>query len=195
MTEDVNTRPPLDSILDTMPSGLFALDLKCCITLWNRAMEELTGYTAAEVLGRECVVLRCEQCREPDGPLSISSECQLMQESDPATLHQVECRIRDRQGRSIPVLRRARVLFDEDKRPWGLVETVTDLRREKQLEAELQAWRGTSLKSDMRGRLTGQSQPMHDVFERIDLAAASETTVLITGPTGTGKELAAEAIH
>jgi len=44
-------------------------------------------------------------------------------------------------------------------------------------------------------RLVGHSAPMQDVFKRIALAAPTELPVLITGPTGTGKELAARAIH
>ncbi len=44
-------------------------------------------------------------------------------------------------------------------------------------------------------RLVGSSAPMQDVFKRIALAAPTDLPVLITGPTGTGKELAARAIH
>ena len=36
---------------------------------------------------------------------------------------------------------------------------------------------------------------MQKVYQEIDLAAASDSPVLITGETGTGKELAARAIH
>jgi transcriptional regulator with GAF, ATPase, and Fis domain len=43
--------------------------------------------------------------------------------------------------------------------------------------------------------LVGRSHGMRRMFETIDRVAASDTTVLITGETGTGKELVAEAIH
>jgi len=46
-----------------------------------------------------------------------------------------------------------------------------------------------------RGELVGASLLMQKVYQEIDLAAASESPVLITGETGTGKELAARAIH
>ena len=45
------------------------------------------------------------------------------------------------------------------------------------------------------GRLVGQSAPMRAVREKIAMLAQSEATVLIQGETGTGKELAAQAIH
>lgn len=43
--------------------------------------------------------------------------------------------------------------------------------------------------------MIGRSQQMKDVFERIEKVALTESTVLITGPSGTGKELVAQAIH
>ena len=46
-----------------------------------------------------------------------------------------------------------------------------------------------------RGELVGASLLMQKVYQEIDLAATSESPVLITGETGTGKELAARAIH
>jgi DNA-binding NtrC family response regulator len=46
-----------------------------------------------------------------------------------------------------------------------------------------------------RGELVGSSLLMQKVYQEIDLAAASDSPVLITGETGTGKELAARAIY
>jgi DNA-binding NtrC family response regulator len=43
--------------------------------------------------------------------------------------------------------------------------------------------------------MVGRSRVMKQVFDRIQMAAAAETTVLITGESGTGKELVARAIH
>jgi two-component system response regulator GlrR len=55
---------------------------------------------------------------------------------------------------------------------------------------ELPLWSEASLCS-----LVGRSPVMRRLFEAIDRIAASDTTVLLTGETGTGKDLAAEAIH
>lgn len=43
--------------------------------------------------------------------------------------------------------------------------------------------------------MIGRSKAMKNVFERIQKVALTESTVLITGPSGTGKELVAKAIH
>jgi two-component system nitrogen regulation response regulator GlnG len=43
--------------------------------------------------------------------------------------------------------------------------------------------------------LVGASPPMQEVFKQVALVAASDLPVLVTGPTGSGKELVARAIH
>jgi DNA-binding NtrC family response regulator len=43
--------------------------------------------------------------------------------------------------------------------------------------------------------MIGRSSQMKEVFERIQKVAATDSTVLVTGPSGTGKELVANAIH
>jgi two-component system, NtrC family, response regulator GlrR len=51
-------------------------------------------------------------------------------------------------------------------------------------------WQGSRF-----GNMVGASVAMRQTFELIDQIARTEATVLITGETGTGKELVAEAIH
>ena len=43
--------------------------------------------------------------------------------------------------------------------------------------------------------IVGRSRPIQEIIERAELVAQSKSTVLITGETGTGKELVARAIH
>lgn len=58
-------------------------------------------------------------------------------------------------------------------------------QREGQREAQLNS----------RSLLVGSSAPMREVVEIIELVANRRSTVLITGETGTGKEVAARALH
>src|SRR5687767_11774731 len=43
--------------------------------------------------------------------------------------------------------------------------------------------------------IVGRSRPMRELFQLLETVAATSSTILITGETGTGKELAARAIH
>ncbi len=70
-----------------------------------------------------------------------------------------------------------------------------------QLTADLPAYLPNKLLAEGRadvaraGGLVARSRAMRAVFERIRLAASAETTVLISGESGTGKDLVAKAIH
>src|SRR4051812_46551625 len=48
---------------------------------------------------------------------------------------------------------------------------------------------------DRFGSMIGRSVKMRELFARLEKLAASDATVLITGETGTGKELVAESLH
>jgi DNA-binding NtrC family response regulator len=54
---------------------------------------------------------------------------------------------------------------------------------------------GAAEPANSRNFLIGSSAPMREVVEIIDLVANRRSTVLITGETGTGKEVAARALH
>ncbi len=63
------------------------------------------------------------------------------------------------------------------------------------LEAENTVYREKIQAVEESGELLGQSDPMKYLHFRLRQVASSDTTVLIQGETGTGKELVAEAIH
>ena len=48
---------------------------------------------------------------------------------------------------------------------------------------------------DPRDRIIGNSLPMQDMYKQIGRVAHTDATVLITGETGTGKELVAQTLH
>ncbi len=179
----------LAQVMDAMAEGLFVLDTSCKVVLWNRAMETLTGYPAEEVLGRDCSVLACAasgtgESEKPDCP---------PQHLSGNAIDRRECTLQNRDGSRIPVLKRATLLVDEQGEVQGMVETVTDLRPLRQLEQ--QVTQAATQRRSQVGRLVGKSHRMQQVYENIGLAGQSEATVLVTGETGTGKELVAEAIH
>ena len=71
---------------------------------------------------------------------------------------------------------------------------------EKIIQHQEQARENIYLKEQYKERtrfesMIGQSKPMHEIFDLIRDVAPMDSTVLITGETGTGKGLAAKAIH
>ena len=190
--KDTDTARKLQAILDTMADGLFTVDTGGKITGWNRAMERLTGYRAEEVLGQQCDILCCSTCERVVAERQAECYCGLFSLGE---VSNVECEVRRKDGASVPVLKNARVLLDDDGRPVGAVETLTDLTALKQ--AEERAAQAASQLSERHSlaNIVGKSRPMQELYSLIELAAASDATVLITGETGTGKELVASAIH
>jgi DNA-binding NtrC family response regulator len=76
-----------------------------------------------------------------------------------------------------------------------LLIMINRLTRERELIWENQRLRQEISRSYSLEDLVGKSPPMQKLFDMIDILAKSDTTVLIQGETGTGKELVARAIH
>jgi DNA-binding NtrC family response regulator len=73
---------------------------------------------------------------------------------------------------------------------------LEELRKVLSIALSRRSPAGTSQKtSDWRSLLVGSSAPMREVIEVIRLVGNRRSTVLITGETGTGKEVAARALH
>jgi PAS domain S-box-containing protein len=86
------------------------------------------------------------------------------------------------------------------------VAFILDLSEQKRTEAEIRALRDQLYKENLALRdevdrasmfeeIVGTSKPLRDVLSRIAKVAPTDSTVLITGETGTGKELLARAVH
>ena len=180
----------LEAVLETMADGVFVVDTRRVVRRWNAAMTRLTGYSADAAVGNPCGVftwLEKDPEQEEEGVY-----CRLFAAG---SMDRSELTVRCKDGSTLPVLVSARVLKDAQGNPTGAVVTVTDISTIKHLETEV-----TRLRQAVEDRyhfhnIVGKSEPMQRVFQLIELAAASETTVLVLGETGTGKELVAKAIH
>ncbi len=195
--ERAKPRISSELILETMAEGVVVLDDQGMICRWNNAMTEMTGFSAAEAIGRHLSWLRFPDC---PGSQDISKLLELEHSKSrdaarSACLWGCECQLQGKQGERIPVLINARVIRNQEGRPIGLLNTITDFRAVYELRGEVARLQGLENPPDAFQGLIGKDVRMQEVFRLIELAAASDATVLLLGESGTGKELAAEAVH
>jgi DNA-binding NtrC family response regulator len=72
---------------------------------------------------------------------------------------------------------------------------IRQLLEHRALEDEVARLRATVEGRDRLGGLLGRSESMQEIFHTIRRVARSRATVLVSGASGTGKELVARAIH
>jgi len=73
--------------------------------------------------------------------------------------------------------------------------TIEKILKWRQVTSENQSLREALARKDGFANLIGSSALLKNIFDRVRRIAPSTATVLITGPSGTGKELLARAIH
>ena len=170
-----------EAILESISDGVFTVDGEWRITSFNRAAEKITGTSRSEAVGRLCSeVFRSSMCE---------AECALRRtlQTGKAVIGQSGYII-DADGGRIPVSVSTAMLRDGDGNVIGGAETFRDLSEIEALRQELESRFHV-------GELASQSPLMQKIFEVLPAIAASPSTVLILGETGTGKELVAKTIH
>jgi len=112
---------------------------------------------------------------------------------------QAELRARRKDGQYHWFLIRYNPLRDEDGRIIRWYATGTDIEDRKQAEERVQkenlALREEIDHSSMFEEIVGWSEALRKILEQVAKVAPVDSTVLILGETGTGKELIARAIH
>ncbi|MCB2228086.1 MAG: sigma 54-interacting transcriptional regulator [Desulfarculaceae bacterium] len=179
------------SVVDTMAEGLFVVDTRGRVVFINPAAERLTGYRREEVLGRSCSAFEsetCQSCHDEQGCMA----CGLFENG---RVLNKRCTIVKKDGSAVHMLKNARVLHDELGQVIGGVETLTDVTPVVERDRQISGLK-RQLKRDYGYEgLIGQSPAMRRVYQLLESAAASAAPVVLLGASGTGKELAAAAIH
>ena len=176
-----NNNLQLQTILDSVADGVFTVDNDMRITSFNRAAEELTGFSRNEALGQPCCeIFRTNVCFD---------ECPVRQAiADNNNITHREVDLLDRNNREIPISVNASVLRDEDGTPIGGVETFRDLSQLRELANEVEH------RFSFQNMISRNPQ-MQQLFDILPDVASSDVTALIQGDSGTGKELIAQALH
>ena len=168
-------------ILDSISEGVFTIDLGWRITSFNRAAEEITGIERQDAIGKYCRdVLRADVCE------TGCTLAETMQTSKPIMNKAVQ--IIDAQGKKRAIAISTALLKDSNGKVIGGVETFRDMSMIEQLRKEIE---GRYSCED----IISQSHKMQNLFAILPNIAESNTTILIEGQSGTGKELFARAIH
>jgi PAS domain S-box-containing protein len=169
------------TVLRCVADGVFTVDRQWRITSFNKAAERITGMPAERAIGRKCSeVFHADICEHG---CAIRQTLQTGRE-----LIDQPARILNQRGRSVPISVSSAVLRAEDGTLLGAVETFRDLSTIEQLRREIQSQYTFE-------DIIGKSEAFQKIFAILPDVAASESTVLIEGPSGSGKELLARAIH
>jgi PAS domain S-box-containing protein len=172
---------PTTIILESISDGVFTVDSEWRITSFNRAAEEITGISRVEAIGRRCAeVFHASLCE---------ADCALRRTLETGTpIINASAFIVDVNGRRVPISISTAILRDASGRVAGGVETFRDLSLVEELRKEIEG-------RFQVGDLVSRSGAMRRLMDILPQVAASDSTVLIQGETGTGKEVLARVLH
>jgi PAS domain S-box-containing protein len=189
------------STFDSVQDLIMILDTEFRIQKVNTSTVSFFNLPVSQILGRSCTVLM-------HGTESCITECPASRAFQ--TRQHQETEVFD-SNKNIWLLVTADPILDALGGVTGVVHVMKDISARKeqdrllqnaydeikqlrdQLEAENIYLRQESEKSFEQ--IIGQSSALNDILYRVKQVAATDSTVLITGETGTGKELIAQAIH
>lgn len=178
----MNTGRPINNIiLDSIADGVFTVDMDFRITYINRAAEKILGISGAEAIGKYCYEIFHANICEHSCALNETVETG-------RTIINRTIYIVNTSGERIPVSISTALLKDENDEIIGGVETFRDISEVEELRRAIEQ----KYTSD---DIVSKSKHLREILELLPDIAESDSSVLIEGPSGTGKELVARAIH
>jgi PAS domain S-box-containing protein len=166
-------------ILDSIADGVFTVDTNSIIKSFNKAAEIITGFNTEDALG----IYYTEIFKIDVSRLNLRKK--YIDEGD--ILDQL-IHIHNKSGTRIPVSLSTSKLTDNNGNITGLAYTFRDLSKIENLRKAIE-------KSYTFQDIVSKNTEMQKIFDILPDVATADSTVLIEGQTGTGKDLLAIAIH
>ena len=170
----------LTNVFETMRDGMMIVDRDGNIIFLNKAAEDITGFTRAEVIGRQCSILDTDTCTMLTDA-GRQKKCDLFKVG---SVENKKCRIKTNDGRFVHLLKNAVILRDEGGEIIGAVESMTDItslyRKEKEIEC---------LKEELRQEswfmgLLGKGRTIQKLYEKIrnaSISVSSDSELIVEG--------------
>ena len=170
-----------DQILDSIREGLFTVNNNQEITFFNKTAEQITGFKKSEALGQKYfILLRSKIYRKScarNKPIKTDPE-----------ITEFNISIINKKGQRIPVHVTTSILRDTSHIATGEVHLFSKQSARKTLPQTIKK------QYNFHGIISKNAKIQH-FFAILPQIATSLSTVLIEGPSGSGKELFAKAIH
>lgn len=167
-------------ILDNLKDGIIAHDLDRKIFFFNKEAERITGFKREDILGRDCH-------EALNGPF-CGGRCSFCGDSPDFNNREYTTNIVSRSGHTKSVEMSVTMMIDENNDNFGVLASFRDVTEILDLK-----FKANDISSF--SNIIGHDSDMLNVFQQIRDVANYDYPVHISGETGTGKELVANAIH
>lgn len=115
---DIDNETLLKTILDSIPSGVYATDTSRRIFYWNKKAEIITGYKASEIIGKSCYTSNLDHIDNCGTELCHLS-CPLFNSICENKINQAHVLVRHKDGYRIPIIVNTYPIYNKDNKIVG----------------------------------------------------------------------------
>ncbi|MCU0559186.1 MAG: sensor domain-containing diguanylate cyclase [Desulfobacterales bacterium] len=137
-------------LVENMHDGVYFVDRDRRITYWNKGAERITGYAAAEVVGKSCadnILVHVDAI----GRQLCHGSCPLVASMADGAPHEAEVYLHHKQGHRLPVWVRTSPLLDDHGGFAGAVEMFTDISPRQELAQQVEELKKLALVDALTG--------------------------------------------
>jgi diguanylate cyclase (GGDEF)-like protein/PAS domain S-box-containing protein len=136
-------------MLENFYEGVYFVDSKRTITFWNKGAERISGYSAAEILGKHCYDNILNHVDEAGNKLCLQG-CPLQKTIEDGLMRESPVYLHHKDGHRVPVSIRTIPLY-EDRKVIGAVEIFTDQEEQFNQLKDLKELKALALNDQLTG--------------------------------------------